>query len=277
MSKIAILTMQKNESVILPMWVDYYSKIFGIENLFVFDNGSTIQEVKEYLNRIKLQGCNIIAADERSDFQNKGRLLLRKARELFLQGFDFAYFADADEFLIVVDNEVPQIKKEEILIKFDELVKAESAITRIGLGWFNIPNTSKLYLDKYGTQKVILRSDVSNEVDLDLGFHMYDWGQRRDIDLFGKFNPSAFGLLHFHNKPYSDYILFAKMKLEGRVDLNNLNELKKYNGAGSHLIEAIVNGEAAYYHSFESKINSSVDFLYLRNDIDFKMPYLVEG
>lgn len=276
MLKIAVITMQKNESVMLPIWVNYYSKIFGIENLFIFDNASTSQDVKSYLNKIKLEGCNIVAADARSDFQNKGDLLLRKAREIFLQGYDFAYFADADEFLISVDNEVPKVNKIKILTKFDELAGLESSVTRINIGWLNIPNTSKLYVDKYGTQKIIFRSDVPKEVVLDLGFHMYDWGAHRDIDTFGKFNLSTFGLLHFHNKPYNDYIISAKMKLEGRINLNDIDAMKKYNGSGSHLIGHLLNGEAAYYKSFESKLKSSVDIFDFENDLDLKIPYLIE-
>lgn len=277
MLKIAVLTMQKNESVILPLWVDYYSKIFGAENLFIFDNGSTFHEVKSYLNQVKLQGCNIIAADGKHNFQNKGELLLRKSRELFSQGYDFAYFADADEFLITVEDVTPQINKSQILMEFNELSALERSITRIDLGWLNIPNTSKLYIDKFGTQKVIFRSDISSKVELDLGFHMYDWSARRDIEVFGKFNSSTFGLLHFHNKPYNDYIVSAKMKLEGRVDLNDVDALKKYNGSGSHLIGPLVNGEDAYYHSFKSKIDTSIDFFNLKNDVNFKIPYFLEG
>ena len=40
MEEIGIYLMQKNEDVLLPLFVDYYVSLFGYQSIHILDNGS---------------------------------------------------------------------------------------------------------------------------------------------------------------------------------------------------------------------------------------------
>jgi hypothetical protein len=39
--KVAVVTMCKNESEFLPIWLNYYGGLFGFENLYIIDDDSS--------------------------------------------------------------------------------------------------------------------------------------------------------------------------------------------------------------------------------------------
>ena len=48
--------MQKNEDDLLEPWIKYHSNMFGAENLFIYDNGSTSPLVAEVLEKAAVDG-----------------------------------------------------------------------------------------------------------------------------------------------------------------------------------------------------------------------------
>jgi hypothetical protein len=274
--KIAVLLMQRNENKILPIWLKYYAAIFGSENLYVFDNNSDNQETLEIISAAKLKGVNCFVTLERNDFEKKGDILLEKAKELLLKDYDFAYFADADEFIVINSNGIPSINKEDIQSVFSSLSKSKNSIYRINHGWMNIPLSSLVYNDFFGTKKVILRKDFNPKLILDIGFHLYDWGQRKDLENFGPIEMTNLGILHFHNKNYEEYLAFAKQKLKYRVADFEVETLKAYKGSGIHLIENILNGHDAFYKQFDSRKEDAIDIKKIFTDLKIEIPHLIK-
>ncbi|MEL8650170.1 hypothetical protein J4W43_21295, partial [Escherichia coli] len=71
--KLACLMMQKNESRLLKSWLDYHAIIFGLENMYVYDNGSTEKECIDTLKMYERNGLNVEwKFSSREDFENKG-------------------------------------------------------------------------------------------------------------------------------------------------------------------------------------------------------------
>lgn len=50
MVRVACTLMQKNERALLRPWLEYHGHLFGMSNIFLFDNGSTEPNVLQLLN-----------------------------------------------------------------------------------------------------------------------------------------------------------------------------------------------------------------------------------
>lgn len=272
--KIAIIGMQKNERELLPTWVEYYGAIFGYENLYILDNKSTCKDTLLVTERIKSSGIKVIHKDSRSDFEIKGILCYEVAKSCFDNGYDFAYFADIDEFLVINNSDNPELSGPDSLLgEFDSLSNINTSLFRISVGWLNIPNTTKVVIDKFGTQKIILRRDAPRNMVIDIGFHLYDWGRRRDLNEYGNFHHTRFGLLHYHNKPYFRYVESAKDKLKDRVASFEPADLAKYQGSGIHLIKKLLQTEAEYYSGFKEMETRGVDISIIFNSLGLQVPF----
>jgi len=99
LKKIAVITMERNDEFFLSRWVDYYGKNFGIENLYIFIDG-TDQKIPKNASKahiIKLQHTNLS--------RSKGdKYRIQKISDLahkLLDKYDIVIGCDVDEFLIV--------------------------------------------------------------------------------------------------------------------------------------------------------------------------------
>jgi hypothetical protein len=274
--KVAVLTMQKNEGKLIESWLKYYEAMFGASGLFVFDNGSTDEITLSCLREAKLRGIFVEARPNPGDFEAKGTILLEKARSLFDEGFDLAYFADADEFLVLNNNEVPAAEPGAL---WDELARINCEpfhIFRINMGWFNVPNSAKVFGSEPGSKKLILRKGLAKDFVLDVGFHFWDWEHRCDKEGFGGVGKTKLGYLHFHNKPYEQYIVSAKEKLKQRVPDFSEETLKNYKGSGVHLVHNLLRTADEYYASFGNlgqQNSASIDIDHVFRSVGLRPPY----
>jgi len=263
--KVAVLAMQKNEGQYLNLWFKYYSELFGISSLFLFDNGSDDPETNRILNNIEELGLEINRDYSTSiDFERKGEILFLKAIELFDSGYDFVYFADIDEFLIVCNDTTRYIfDKETIVEHFFELMSASESIFRISTSYFNVPNKKTGYIDNTYAKKIILRNDCNRSMKLDLGFHLWDWSKQKNICTWGEIKKTNFGYIHLHNKSYEEKTKRSKEKLKSRVKNFEESTLMNYKGDGAHLIGDLRKNKYEYYSSFLSmNQNVSLDQFY---------------
>lgn len=267
----AIVMMQKNEQRLLEFWIKYHADIFGYENLFVFDNGSDCSVTIDVLNDAFNKGANIIwSCNSPSDFENKGKILSQKARELFGDGYEYVVPLDCDEMLCLIQGETktPVLNKDAIV---DELVGAldcKEHLFRIEHTFFNIPGGHRFYYS--GIRKLILKKS-DKVVDLDTGFHLYDFNKKKDLVDPGIIRPSSFAVLHFHNKPYSLFIKSAREKMKLRVRSFSRSELSAYKGKGNHLIPYFFMSEEEYLKRFTG--GGSLDLREQFGDIADMVPY----
>lgn len=100
LKKIAAITMVRNDDFFLRKWVEYYGRVLGKENLYIYYDGEdqTIADFCDGTNAFLRPriGSKVVAAD-------KGRVkfLSEKAAELFAKGFDLVIGVDADEYIVV--------------------------------------------------------------------------------------------------------------------------------------------------------------------------------
>src|SRR5680860_325993 len=105
--RICILSMQRNEGVLLETWAHYHGKLFGYENIHLFDNGSDDSLTIEVLHTLERLGVSLYRDYRtRSDYENKGTVIVNKINELDRTSdeFDFYFPLDCDEFLSAADE-----------------------------------------------------------------------------------------------------------------------------------------------------------------------------
>lgn len=142
LTTIRIVMMQRDEGPMLMAWLSYYGRIFGFENLTIFDNGSHDPLTLHLLVQAERCGATVRRdRDDPSDFHGKG---LHFAEQIRLwddtEVYDFALPVDCDEFLVVIGDEGLSTSRDRILEEFASHLGEKRAL-RIGSSLFNIPRS----------------------------------------------------------------------------------------------------------------------------------------
>ena len=120
---VCVITMQKDEKLLLKHFAAYYGDLFGYENIFIIDNGSS-WETKRVLADLTETGCNIMYDfDQPEDFSSKGAIIGKIASEL-AQRYDAFITLDCDEFIGV------KVDLEEIVLAYLARAEARPAYQR---------------------------------------------------------------------------------------------------------------------------------------------------
>ncbi len=245
---VCVITMQKDEKLLLKHFAAYYGHLFGHENIFIIDNGSS-SETKRILDDLAGIGCNIIYDfDQPEDFSSKGTIIGKIASDL-AQKYDAFITLDCDEFIgVKIDLEKPAYScdRGDLL---SELAKFQ-------------PNTGYKILER-------LRNDVKASgrfFDIKARSPKLVFGSGRIenlcVGLHSCTTPkcivsTSLVFFEFHNKPFSDLQRSAFEKLKTRVDVNDRQKLSDYRGPGEHLPRYLIWSETEYHQSFDG-----MEFIY---------------
>lgn len=99
--KFKIILKTKNEDDLIDIWIRYYSKMVGKENLVIFDNGSTSQKVLDVYREHDIEAIQIKFPNSIHPYRNNKIFY----DELFTS-CDWFSILDTDEFLCVYKNNV---------------------------------------------------------------------------------------------------------------------------------------------------------------------------
>lgn len=93
MTKVAVVTMQYDERFFAPRWIEYYSRLVGIENLYVIDHDSD-DEVRDKLRQVSVVRYPRSAFDD----QERARFVSKFVNAL-LELYETVIYTDCDEFV----------------------------------------------------------------------------------------------------------------------------------------------------------------------------------
>jgi hypothetical protein len=93
---IGVVTMQKDEEDILPYWIEYHSKLFGVNNVLVLDAESEVS-TRRILKLWSAKGVKVLF--NQTPLSEKNALVI-SALHLHLSHVDIAVLLDVDEFLV---------------------------------------------------------------------------------------------------------------------------------------------------------------------------------
>ena len=242
MANIACIMMQRNEDLLLELWIAYHGYLFGFENLYVFDNGSTSQKVDEVLLRYEAVGIKVIRdRNSPKDFDNKGWLVGNLIKDMQnKEAYDFFLPLDCDEFVALAGSDGFTTRRNEIGAYFDKR-KGVDSVLRVTHSLVNLPGSVDTFALIDHCKSII---PSGNFRSLDHGFHEAEL-------LTGKtFLASDILHVHMHNKPFAILLQHAKDKLRPFVDVDDKAALSNYNGVGVHLVPYFFDYEERYFRRF---------------------------
>jgi hypothetical protein len=216
--KIACAVMQRDEDLVLDGWCRHHGALFGYENLFIFDNGSTNEIVVALLDKYKRLGCSIIKHyNKAQDFKDKGEILGKLFRRLQKYGgYDFMLPLDCDEFVSVVKDGKVYFGKEDVLEELGLYVECPDTI-KIEYEFLNSLKYPG-YFSRKLANKTVYAAPYFKEMDM--GYH-------RQGTATGAFTHSSLTHIHLHNKPFQRTLEDAKRKLRGHgVNTNDLKVIE---------------------------------------------------
>lgn len=233
-SKLAILLMCKNEGYVLEAWIKHHLTIVKPQDLYIFDNGSTDTTTHTILKSAINLGCNVEwKFDSKEHFNSKGSVMIKKMQELDAnRDFDFYIPLDTDELLAVKSVNNFETSADLIYRELALLPKIGVPL-RITKGLESNPYHRGFFRNTTISKSFFRRETMKS---LDVGFHegqTISGGTPFQTDLV---------LLDFHHMNFSEVKKRAIEKLEGRVDVQNSESLKKHETeklAGFHLVREI--------------------------------------
>jgi|GEM_PF-1150319 len=239
MVKVACLMMQRDEELLLRPWLLYYGYLFGFENLYVYDNGSTINDIKQTLNEFSSVGVNVdITHNTSADFEHKGVILGNKIHE-FKQDkrYDIVLPLDCDEFIAMNGRFGFDCNRTEII---DELERIHNGgvVCRTSYCLDNRPGFLDLFRYVPHTKSIVI---VEHFLGIDHGFH------QASLPEGAAYGQTALIHIHMHFKPFKQVLEGAKNKLAPFVDVEDTEALKGFSGVGNHLKKYFFMSDFEYY------------------------------
>lgn len=238
--------MQRNERKMLGAWVRYHGYLFGLENLYVLDNGSDDIAVNADLDAIERLGVNVIRNfNTKNDFDRKGDILSEMIRgwDSSDENYDFVITIDIDEFIFLRKNSFSTSRKE-IHTYMDGLIGNKSTFI-LDKMLLNVPYSASLYVPYVVPKSIFAKGTLKT---LDHGYH-------RPETIHGYPDMSVeLGYFHLHHKNFDEVKSAALQKLAPYVDITNIEKIKNHTGAGHHLIKFFDMTEYEYAHMYDENV-----------------------
>lgn len=239
--KALCLLMQKDELDLLPIWLGYYSYLFGSTNLVVIDNESSNIQVHEVLHRAEADGVRVLHS--REALEKKGDLVGKLIREYTLAGgYDLFIPLDCDEF-IGVQRETQVLFDRDSIIAELARHRMYTGPLRTGGSFYNFPGPGNRFFF-WDESKVFFNARTFKHIDY--GFHS-------GSSLSGQAEARTKIIhVHYQHKPLELLRTHARQKLKRRVNVDDIEAFKAYTGPGSHLTKYFFLSEAQYLDMFDA-------------------------
>ena len=251
MARVRCITMQKDEGLLLDAWLRYYGHLFGFDNLEVLDNGSSDSLTCSILEQFEAVGVIVHRQfTSMAEFETKGAIVagIIEGWDRTLD-YDFALPCDIDEFLALFTADGLCCRRDRIEDMFDSLLGCEQALW-METSLFNVPSQPGWFHAEIFPKGFLPSRSI---LSLDSGYHVprsrLAEGTRR----------TDFTYLHYHNKPYALVQAHTRRKLAPRVDLNDLNALRAYIGAGAHMTKDLLMSREEYVHQFDRMLTLQLE------------------
>ncbi len=270
MARVACTVMLRNEPALVGAFLRYHADLFGAENLFVIDNGSTDLTTLACLSAFEAEGANIDRSfPTQEDYTQKGRIIGDLVKRLDQHNdYDFYFLLDCDEFVVLKSEKGYTCRKSSIHQYLDTM-RGEERILRVGLNLSNILGKSFEFRE-FDYSKTIFPKNVLAETD-----HGHHGGASRTGK--GSFLCDIV-YVHYHYRPYHEVVWYARQKLITEVTaevLDDVLKLRSFKGAGWHMLGYLLGGSDAYYEQFRN-VESPIFFPELRKtfaELDIKISF----
>ena len=245
MPRVACIMMQKDEQFVLKPWLAYYGYLFGFENLFVFDNGSELAEVRNILAAYEAKGVTVDRTySSREAYRAKAEIIGAQITRLdSRREYDFLIPLDCDEFIVLKEDAGYSPSRDDILAYLGSLI-GETRLLRFPYQLANHPLHPDIY-HYFTFFKIFFPPDTFTWMD-----HGHHMGQSSKAE---GFRDTRLIHLHFHYKPLDLQVERAKLGWVGSVSTDDRSQLADYNGPSGHLVPYFLKTKEQYYADFLDK------------------------
>ncbi|MEI6111404.1 MAG: glycosyltransferase family 2 protein [Cyanobium sp. ELA712] len=203
--KIALIMMQKNESLLLEPWIRYHVDLIGTSSIFIYDNGSTDAQTLTTLAAAENMGLKINRTyNHQKDYYARGELFADLIKSLDASNpHDFYFPIDCDEFLACDIDGKLSCQRDDILVSLAPLVRDGKVLT-IPHKYVNSPYHINRYSKITNCKKCFFAQGACEA--LSDGFHegkSKNGSQERQTKIT---------YIEFHYKPYADHMRLSAQK-----------------------------------------------------------------
>lgn len=255
MSIVKIIMMQKNEGENLARWLAHYHTLFGSENLYIFDNGSSDPYTLSLLQEAEYRGVHVDRTlTQPQDWQRKGAHFT-SIIEAFDRDeiYDFVLPVDCDEILCLLTKDGISLEKKAILEEFSRLKQSRCAFG-MNFSLFNVPNKPGWYAPNRHFPKGFVPSHCQAIID---DGHHFPISQEENTRYITRFT-----YLHHHHRPFKEMQEHAREKLALEVDITDRTALlqhAQHARPGGHLVHILLEDQHHYEHIYDAEIQIFFD------------------
>lgn len=246
MPKVACVMMHKDEYILLEPWAIYHGHLFGLENLYIIDNGSSLPEVQASLHRLAALGVHVdYDYPTRQDYLDKGEIVGARIRALDAAGgYDFFFPIDCDEF-VIKQTQVGYSCDLATIHAYLETLRGEQQTLRLRYQLNNHPLLPDFYVHFRQTKTFYAAGS----------FGWTDHGHRADGSRLAKGSrPTTLLHAHFHNKPFELLQAAARERWVGPVDVNDRAALAGYKGDSEQAARYLLMSAREYHAQFDRQM-----------------------
>lgn len=264
--RIALIMMQKNETILLNPWLRYHEAMVSAQSIFVFDNGSSDPHTLATLQAAECRGVTVNRKyNQPQDYFNTGIIVAELINHLDRENpHDFYFPIDCDEFLACKVNGHLSCSREDLDRSLSEFIGNDKVLT-IPHKYVNSPYHRNRYSEIEWCKKCFFAQDACNS--LVLGFHN---GTSKSGSAEAETNITY---IEFHYKPYLEHRKQCKQKIEYLVPNPSRKALTAYvksQRPNFHAATALLESEYSYLHSFKNQSKTFLDFslIYRLKELD---------
>ena len=262
--KISIFMMCRDEENLVEQWLRYHGDIFGYDNIYIFDNGSS-DNTKGILKSFEERGVHIdFSKQGRKAFDDKGSIFEGIIKQMDIDNpSDFYFPLDCDEFICVEKEDGTFSSNREDIFLYLNTIKYKKETFMIGGGIDNNPYAPGFFRLSLGQRKCFFGKN--NCAYLDHGFHI-----GRSVHSADTIKTKIF-YFHFHYRPYDIMIRSSINKIGEDFTNRTRSQIYEYMDSGLpgfHVAENFLIKELNYKIGFIKN-----KYIYIRSIID----YMVEN
>jgi hypothetical protein len=205
--RIALIMMQKNETLLLDPWLRYHEAMISAQSIFIFDNGSSDPHTLATLKAAECRGVTVSRKyNQLQDYPASGIIAAELINYLDRENpHDFYFPIDCDEFLACKVNGQISCSRDDLDRSLIDFIDNEKVLT-IPRKYVNSPYHPNRYSEISECKKCFFAQGACQS--LAFGFHE---GTSKAGSGEAETNITY---IEFHYKPYQEHLRLSQQKID---------------------------------------------------------------
>jgi hypothetical protein len=258
--RIALIMMQKNETLLLDPWLRYHEAMISAQSIFIFDNGSSDPHTLATLKAAEGRGVTVSRKyNQLQDYPASGTIAAELINHLDRDNpHDFYFPIDCDEFLACKINGQISCSRDDLDRSLIDFIGNQKVLT-IPRKYVNSPYHRNRYSEISFCKKCFFAQGACQS--LAFGYH------EGTSKAGGGEAETNITYIEFHYKPYQEHLRLSQQKIDYIVINPSRRALAAYIKAqrnNTHAAMALLESEYSYLQTLKNQPNTIMDFSLLQ-------------